>query len=73
MAVNSEIQKKAQAEIDSIVGTKRLPDFEDRPLMPYSEAIYREVLRWKSPSPVGIPHCASEDDVYEGYFIPKGD
>jgi len=23
-------------------------------------------------TPVGVPHATSEDDVYEGYFIPKG-
>ncbi|KAH9477561.1 Cytochrome P450 monooxygenase 208 [Psilocybe cubensis] len=72
MAVNPDVQKKAHAEIDSIIGTKRLPEFEDRPMMPYAEAIYREVLRWKPPSPVGIPHTAAEDDIYDGYFIPKG-
>lgn len=21
---------------------------------------------------LGVPHTATEDDVYEGYFIPKG-
>ncbi|PPQ78261.1 hypothetical protein CVT25_011720 [Psilocybe cyanescens] len=72
MAVNPDIQKKAQAEIDSVVGTKRLPNFEDRPLMPYIEAIYREILRWRPPGQVGIPHCSAEDDFYDGYFIPKG-
>jgi hypothetical protein len=22
--------------------------------------------------PVGVPHVSIEDDIYEGYFIPKG-
>jgi hypothetical protein len=22
--------------------------------------------------PVGVPHATTEDDVYDGYFIPKG-
>src|SRR5277367_5090576 len=21
---------------------------------------------------IGVPHCSTEDDVYNGYFIPKG-
>lgn len=72
MAVNQDIQKKAQAEIDRVVGRQRLPGFEDRNSLPYIEAIYREILRWKPPVPLGVPHATTEGDVYEGYFIPKG-
>ncbi|KAH9477562.1 Cytochrome P450 monooxygenase [Psilocybe cubensis] len=71
MAVNPDVQKKAQAEINSIIGSKRLPEFEDRPMMPYSEAIYREVLRWRSPGPVGLPHTAAEDDIYDDTHIKR--
>ncbi|EEB95578.1 hypothetical protein MPER_05431 [Moniliophthora perniciosa FA553] len=72
MSVNPGVQRRAQEEIDQIVGRHRLPEFEDRPLMPYLEAIYREVLRWKPPVPLGVPHRLTEDDFYNGYFIPKG-
>ncbi|KAJ6512881.1 cytochrome P450 [Mycena sanguinolenta] len=50
MALHPEIQKKAQAEIDTVIGITRLPEFEDRPSLPYVEALYREIMRWK---PVG--------------------
>ena len=72
MAVNREMQKKAQEEIDRVVGLGRMPDFEDRPLLPYVEAIYREVLRFAPPVPLGVAHAPEEDDFYKGYFIPKG-
>ncbi|KAG6918155.1 hypothetical protein DXG01_016140 [Tephrocybe rancida] len=72
MVVNVEAQKKAQDEIDSIVGNKRLPDLSDRQNMPYLEAIYREVMRWRPVLPLGLSHVVSEDDIYNGYFIPKG-
>ncbi|KAF4621051.1 hypothetical protein D9613_001199 [Agrocybe pediades] len=74
MAKHPEIQRKTQAEIDRVVGTKRLPDFSDRASgdMPYLEAIYREVLRMSTPVPLCVPHAASEDDYCKGYFIPKG-
>lgn len=72
MAIHPEIQKKAQEEIDSIVESGRLPTFEDRPLLPYVEAIYREVLRFAPPLPIGVPHAVTEDDYYKGCFIPKG-
>jgi cytochrome P450 len=73
MATHPEIQKKAQNEIDTIVGTHRLPTFEDRPSLPYIEALYREVMRWKPVLPLGVAHATIADDVYEGYFIPKGE
>ncbi|PPQ73041.1 hypothetical protein CVT26_014659 [Gymnopilus dilepis] len=72
MAINPEIQKKAQDEIDRVVGTGRLPNFDDRPALPYVEALYREVLRLAPPVPLGLPHTLTEDDYYKGYFIPKG-
>ena len=71
MAINPGIQVKAQKEIDGIVGN-RLPDFSDRPNMPYIEAIYREVLRSSPPVPMSFPHRLMEDDNFKGYFIPKG-
>ena len=70
MVVNA--QKKAQAELDAVVGTSRLPDFSDRPSLPYLEALFREVLRWHPVLPLDVSHAASEDDIYNGYFIPKG-
>ncbi|KAF8957569.1 cytochrome P450 [Flammula alnicola] len=72
MAIHPEVQRKAQEEIDRIVGFARLPDFRDRPSLPYIEAIYREVLRWRPPVPLAVPHKLTEDDYYKGYFIPKG-
>ncbi|PPQ81931.1 hypothetical protein CVT25_013779 [Psilocybe cyanescens] len=73
MAANPDVQKKAQAEIDLVIGTKRLPTLADRGSLPYIEAVYREVMRFNPPVPLSVPHCLSEDDYYKGYFIPKGD
>ncbi len=67
-----EVQIKAQEEIDRVIGDNRLPDFSDRPDLPYIEAIYREVLRWHPPMTLA-PHASMDDDVYKGYFIPKGE
>ncbi|KIM42017.1 hypothetical protein M413DRAFT_410611 [Hebeloma cylindrosporum] len=72
MAVNPEIQCIAQREIDRVIGENRLPTFDDRALLPYIEAIYRELLRFAPPAPLCIPHSTTEDDHYKGYFIPKG-
>ncbi|PPQ76076.1 hypothetical protein CVT26_004597 [Gymnopilus dilepis] len=72
MTVHPEIQKKAQDELDRVVGSERLPDFSDRPSLPYIEALYRELLRFKPPVPMAVAHALTEDDYYKGYFIPKG-
>jgi cytochrome P450 len=66
---------KARVEIDRVIGkgrAQRLPDFGDRPELVYVEAFYREVMRWRPATPLGVRHAASQDDVYEGFFIPKG-
>jgi cytochrome P450 len=71
-AANTRARKKAQEEIRRVVGEDRLPEFEDRPSLPYVEAFYREVMRWRPAMPMGVAHTTTQDDVYEGYFIPKG-
>ncbi|KAG6919127.1 hypothetical protein DXG01_008934 [Tephrocybe rancida] len=59
---------KAQEEIDTVVGSERLPSFKDRPFLPYVEAVVRARF--------GLPHHSTASDVieYRGkpYFIPKG-
>ncbi|KIL66933.1 hypothetical protein M378DRAFT_355739 [Amanita muscaria Koide BX008] len=72
MTLHPVEQKKAQQEIDHVVGSDRLPNFEDRSSLPYVEALYREVLRWRPIGPLTFPHATDKDDVYNGYFIPKG-
>jgi cytochrome P450 len=72
MVLYSEAQRKAQAELDSVIGMYRLPVFEDRESFPYVNALCSEVLRWHPVLPFGVAHCVTQDDVYEDYFIPGG-
>ncbi|KAK0479586.1 cytochrome P450 [Armillaria novae-zelandiae] len=72
MVLFPEVQVKAQAEIDAVVGIDRLPGFDDRERLPYINALVLEVSRWHSVVPTGVPHRVTEDDVHSGYFIPKG-
>ncbi len=41
MTLHPSIQKKAQAEIDDVVGRDRLPSFEDREGLPYVNALLK--------------------------------
>ncbi|KAJ8519420.1 hypothetical protein ONZ45_g3613 [Pleurotus djamor] len=34
-------------------------------------AVILEVLRWKPPTAIGVPHSVMRDDIYNDYFIPK--
>ncbi|KAF8999613.1 cytochrome P450 [Cyathus striatus] len=72
MVLFPSAQVKAQAEIDAVVGSGRLPTLRDRPRLPYVEALYWEVLRYYPYVPLAIPHVVREDDIHGGYFIPKG-
>ncbi|KAK0465884.1 cytochrome P450 [Desarmillaria tabescens] len=68
-----EVQVKAQAELDAVVGHgTRLPNFEDRLQLPYIDAIVLEALRWNPVIPLGIAHRTVKEDVYRGYYIPAG-
>jgi hypothetical protein len=53
MTLFPDVQKKAQAEIDVVVGHDRLPSFADRDSLPYIEALVTEVMRWN----VVLPTC----------------
>ncbi|KAG1800168.1 cytochrome P450 [Suillus subaureus] len=72
MTLFPDVQKKAQAEIDAVVGPDRLPTFTDRDSLPYTDALVKEVLRWSVITPTGFLHCVTEDDIHDGYYIPKG-
>jgi cytochrome P450 len=88
MLLHPEIQKKAQSEIDSVVGHDRLPSFKDKPTLPYIEALVKELFRWEPVAPLGLlhllrnffllkhasggPHFVAVEDEYRGYRIPAG-
>ncbi|KAA1476677.1 cytochrome P450 [Dentipellis sp. KUC8613] len=72
LLLHPHVQDRAQQEIDRVVGRHRLPTYEDRDSLPYVEAVYREALRWHPVLPMSVSRAAFEDDVYDGYFIPKG-
>jgi cytochrome P450 len=98
MLLYPDIQKKAHNELDSVIGRERLPTFEDRPRLPFIDAVCKETLRWRPITPLGlfstipcsrfltviaytygtsslagVPHASTKDDVYAGFFIPKGE
>ncbi|KAF8184106.1 cytochrome P450 [Mycena galopus ATCC 62051] len=74
LAMNLQIteQTKAQEELDAVLGPGVLPTLADRNQLPYCNALFTEVLRRYTLGPLAFPHVTDEDDVHDGYFIPKG-
>jgi cytochrome P450 len=59
MVLHPEAQRRAQMEIDKVVGTDRLPDFRDEMSLPYVSALVKEVMRWHPVAPIGTPYPTS--------------
>jgi hypothetical protein len=55
MLKHPEYLKRAQAELDSVLGAgpARFPIFEDRPKLPFVNALFSETMRWGVPVPLG--------------------
>jgi cytochrome P450 len=54
MVLNPSCQRLAQEELDMVVGRTRLPDYNDRPHLPYINALILEILRWNPVTPMGM-------------------
>lgn len=73
LVTHPETLKAAHAELDKVIGPDRTPTFDDEAQLPYIRAFCKEVLRWRPVAVLGgTPHASTEDDNYEGCYIPSG-
>ena len=73
LAMNPEIQAKAQQEIDNLLGDVDRPvEFADRTSLPYVQALIMDLIRIADIHPIGVLHSPSEDVEMDGFLIPKG-
>ncbi|KAJ3558857.1 hypothetical protein NM688_g678 [Phlebia brevispora] len=72
MVLFPEVLKRAQTEVDQVVGRDRMPTFEDQKNLRYIQAMVKEVQRWFPGVPLGLPRQCMEDDWYGEYLIPQG-
>jgi len=54
LILSPHVQERARAELDLVIGRDRLPTFDDRPRLPYIEALCRELMRWQMVAPIGL-------------------
>ncbi|KAH8998178.1 cytochrome P450 [Lactarius akahatsu] len=66
-----DIQAKAHAELDTVIGRDYWPTAEDEQRLPYIRAIIKEVERAHAPFWMATPHYSTEDFVYNGMYIPQ--
>ena len=45
MILNPEVQRKAQEEVDNVLGKNSLPTFTDLPKLKYVDAVKKECMR----------------------------
>ncbi|KZT28692.1 cytochrome P450 [Neolentinus lepideus HHB14362 ss-1] len=71
MILYPDTLKKAQAEIDAVVGSegKTIPGFSHFRDLPYTTCLTKEVFRWMPAAPGGFPHFSDKDDTYKGYRV----
>ena len=65
-----DIQTKAQAEIDQVLG-KSLATLTDKKAMPYIQAMLEELMRYTVIIPLGLPHKTTTDTSIGEHLIPK--
>ena len=60
MIYKPDVQRRAQAEIDAIMGEERTPVWDDWEDLPYVRSIQKEVLRWRPVLPIGVAHSLQQ-------------
>jgi cytochrome P450 len=72
MLLFPDILKRVYKEIISVTDGTRLPQISDRVSLPFTEAVWKESVRWNPFIPVGVPHVNSRDETINGYTIKAG-
>tara|TARA_R110002003_G_scaffold206_22_gene15871 strand:+ start:11539 stop:12555 length:1017 start_codon:yes stop_codon:yes gene_type:complete len=70
LCANPGAQRRAQEELDRLVGPSRSPTFEDEEALPYIRAIVKETLRMRPVTNIGTPHYTTAPIIYKNIFIP---
>lgn len=60
MVLHPEVMRRAQEQLDAVVGRDRLPVVGDKNQLPYISAIVKEVLRWSPVVPLAIPKLSTQ-------------
>lgn len=68
---NPAARERLEAEIDGVAGDRPL-EAADLDRLPYTHAVFKELLRLHPAAPLLVPRMATEDCELGGYSVPKG-
>ncbi|AQK53317.1 Putative cytochrome P450 superfamily protein [Zea mays] len=67
-----DVLRKAQQELDAVVGRDRLVSESDLPRLTYLTAVIKETFRLHPSTPLSLPRVAAEECEVDGFRIPAG-
>ncbi|CAG8743457.1 14187_t:CDS:2, partial [Acaulospora colombiana] len=72
LMLHPHVQRRIQKELDECIGVGGSPTMAEIQTFHYFKAAWNESMRLNVTSPLGIAHLTTEEDIYKGYYIPKG-
>ncbi|XXG45153.1 hypothetical protein AAC387_Pa02g0313 [Persea americana] len=70
LITNPRVMKKAQDEVQRVVGDRSIVLESDLQELHYLKAVIKEIFRLHPPAPVLVPRESMEEVIIEGYEIP---
>ncbi|KAJ4755264.1 hypothetical protein LUZ62_028136 [Rhynchospora pubera] len=71
MIKNPQVLKRAQEEMDEVIGRERRLEESDISNLPYLQAVVKEAMRLHPSTPLSLPHFSYEECEVNGYYVPK--
>ncbi|ESO10866.1 hypothetical protein HELRODRAFT_109184 [Helobdella robusta] len=77
LANHPDVQEKMYKELERVLRNSVnyksiLPSLEDKKNLIYCDAVFNEIIRYKSVGPMTLPHQCMRDSHVMGFFIPAG-
>ena len=70
LMLHPEEMKRAQGELETVIGPNRLVQESDIPNLPYLQAIVKEAYRMHPAAPLALPRLSTEASTIGGYNLP---
>lgn len=70
LMLHPEVMKRAQGELEAVVGRARLVQESDLPNLPYLQAVVKEVYRMHPAAPLALPRLSTAASTLAGYHLP---
>ncbi|KAJ7624549.1 cytochrome P450 [Roridomyces roridus] len=72
MIAYPDVQRRAQDEMDRVVGVDRIPTLAHLPHLCYIQALILETHRFRPTLPLLLPHATTATEKCGGYVVPSG-